>query len=161
MKKLRYHDLDLAIQGEIDHFIQTKILKWNEVERERRMRDPMFAINFEKIRCLVLGFKQEEILKQKKVGEIIGESQFEKWSAKEKFYYQDYAFYFYKIKGSTLNGVLNESEMRKFDTWCRETLAVNIFGTNFVKKKNSRIILMVLNWTFSLFFNFRNRLEIY
>lgn len=155
MKKTRYHDLDLAIQGEIDHFIQTKILKWNEVERERRMRDPMFAINFEKIRCLVLGFKQEEILKQKKVEEIIGESQFEKWSAKEKFYYQDYAFYFYKIKGSTLNGVLNESEMRKFDTWCRETLAVNIFGTNFVKKKEFEDYLDGIKLDFFPFLQFQ------
>jgi hypothetical protein len=30
--------MDYADQGDIDFFIQTKILKWKEVERERRMK---------------------------------------------------------------------------------------------------------------------------
>lgn len=38
-----YSTLSLAAQGEIDFIIQTDVLKWNEVERERRMRShPLF-----------------------------------------------------------------------------------------------------------------------
>ena len=58
MQHSSFDEIELAMQGEIDHFIQTKILKWNEVERERRMRDPMFAINFEKLRNSILDFNQ-------------------------------------------------------------------------------------------------------
>lgn len=50
LAKTKYSELELADQGEIDHFVQTKVLKWNEVERERRMKDPMFFMNFEDVR---------------------------------------------------------------------------------------------------------------
>lgn len=51
LQKTPYDTLKLADQGELDHFIQTKILKWNEVERERRMTDPVFYKQFEKLRA--------------------------------------------------------------------------------------------------------------
>lgn len=34
----QYSELPLAAMGEIDFIVQTEVLKWNEVERERRMR---------------------------------------------------------------------------------------------------------------------------
>ena len=33
-----YESLPLAERGQVDHLIQTEVLQWNEVERERRMR---------------------------------------------------------------------------------------------------------------------------
>jgi hypothetical protein len=45
-----YEDLELADQGELDFFIQTKILKWTEVQRERRMKDVIFYSEFHKLR---------------------------------------------------------------------------------------------------------------
>ena len=49
-----YDELELADQGEIDYYIQMKLLKWNEVERERRMKDPIFVRQFEKLRATLL-----------------------------------------------------------------------------------------------------------
>jgi hypothetical protein len=54
VKDVAYDELDLADQGEIDYFIQTKVLKWNEVERERRMKDFAFVQNFERLRDLII-----------------------------------------------------------------------------------------------------------
>ena len=54
LSKTPYDELDLADQGEIDYFIQTKVLRWNEVERERRMRDPIFVRQFENLRASLL-----------------------------------------------------------------------------------------------------------
>lgn len=42
-----YKRLSLLKQAELEYFIQTKILKWNEVDRERRMKDPVFVRVFE------------------------------------------------------------------------------------------------------------------
>ena len=50
MENKTYDELELADQSEIDYFIQTKILKWVDVERDRRMKDPIFAMAFDKFR---------------------------------------------------------------------------------------------------------------
>ena len=49
LRDSKYKDLELVEQGELDYFVQTKILKWNEVERERRMKEPVFAYQFENL----------------------------------------------------------------------------------------------------------------
>lgn len=46
LSEVSYDELDEADQGSLDHFIQTKILKWDEVSRERRMKDPTFYMQF-------------------------------------------------------------------------------------------------------------------
>ena len=126
-----YDDLDLAIQGEIDHFIQTKILKWNEVERERRMRDPMFAINFEKVRTIILeDFEQsdDECMIENTVEKLPMLTQMANFSTKERFCYQDYAFHFENIKQCILNETCSDLDIKEMDAWCRNTLVMNIFG---------------------------------
>lgn len=50
LEKVPYENLSLAEQGEIDFLIQTMVLKWNEVERERRMKDPVYYMQFIKLR---------------------------------------------------------------------------------------------------------------
>ena len=50
LHETKYEDLELADQGEVDFFIQTKILKWTEVQRERRMKDVIFYNEFNKLR---------------------------------------------------------------------------------------------------------------
>jgi len=44
-----YEELPTLEQGELDYFIQKKILKWSEIERERRMKDPIFVMQFDKL----------------------------------------------------------------------------------------------------------------
>lgn len=44
-----YDKLTLAEQGELDLFVQTHILQWTEVERERRMKDIAFHKSYEKL----------------------------------------------------------------------------------------------------------------
>ena len=63
-----HSDLDLADQGEIDYFIQTKVLQWNEVERERRMKDPIFVRQFERLRSSLLpeiGISSDEVTEKR------------------------------------------------------------------------------------------------
>lgn len=50
LKETIYEELTLEDQGEIDYLLQTQILGWNEVDRERRMKDPVFVLQFEKLR---------------------------------------------------------------------------------------------------------------
>lgn len=50
LQETTYEDLELADQGEVDFFIQTKILKWTEAQRERRMKDVIFYNEFHKLR---------------------------------------------------------------------------------------------------------------
>lgn len=42
--------MDARDQGIVDHFLQTKILKWEEVDRVVRMGHPIFVEYFEKLR---------------------------------------------------------------------------------------------------------------
>jgi hypothetical protein len=50
LPELRYSDLDVRDKGIVDHFLQTKILKWEEVDRVVRMGHPIFVEYFEKLR---------------------------------------------------------------------------------------------------------------
>jgi hypothetical protein len=53
--------MDILFQAELDYFIQTSILKWNEVERERRMRDPLFVNSFTILRNHLMDLGTDEL----------------------------------------------------------------------------------------------------
>lgn len=102
-----YLELELAEQGEIDYFIQTKILKWNEAERERRMRDPVFASQFRKLRKTILTSDPAELKEMaamradKRDAEIMAQLHdvdYTKMRAAAPFYLEDYVRFFNMFK---------------------------------------------------------------
>lgn len=106
LRSTKYHELELADQGEIDYMIQTKILKWNEVERERRMKDPVFANQFRKLRTTLLEADPAQkharnLVKVKhhhdEVLAIFG-ANFSNSRALSPFYLEDYIKYFRMYK---------------------------------------------------------------
>jgi hypothetical protein len=104
LRSTRYVDLDMAEQGEIDHMIHTKILKWNEVTRERRMKDPVFATQFRKLRKLILTsdpYEIEEMAAQKAdkrdseaMASVHADSDYLSMTASSPFYLEDYVRYY-------------------------------------------------------------------
>ena len=132
LSKTAYYDLDMADQGEIDYFLQTKVLQWNEVERERRMKDPIFVRQFEKLRSSLLpdtgvasknarekrhAEYKEKLLKFYNINKA-------RLCTARPFYYEEYASYFSKLKEQPLLGKWNEAERTEFSHWIIDTLAV-------------------------------------
>ena len=62
---LSIEEMDRLFQAQLDYFIQTEILQWNEVERERRMRDPLFVNTFNLLRDHLMGFDAPEIVHER------------------------------------------------------------------------------------------------
>ena len=135
LSKTPYEKLELADQGELDHFVQTKILKWNEIERERRMRDPMFVLKFEKIRGAIfpeiskfyddnMGVNRPNL--EESVKDMVGESQVSLWRTTHSFYYEDYEKYFQMVKENQQIDTWNPSISKQFANWILDTLAFHI-----------------------------------
>ena len=132
LSKTAYYDLDLADQGEIDYFLQTKVLQWNEVERERRMKDPIFVRQFEKLRASLLpetGIASEAAREKRhaqykeKLLKFYNINKARLCTAKP-FYFEDYVRYFTKLKDQPLLGKWVEAERTEFSHWIIDTLAV-------------------------------------
>ena len=127
-----YEDLDQKDRGEIDFVIQTKILKWKEVERERRMKDPVFAIDFQRFRNRLfpdpskIRILRQPLEKQREKEDLlqyfnIPES---KLCTSSPFYYDDYQFYFKKAQAEPLLGRWNAVDRQNFSRWITDTLAI-------------------------------------
>lgn len=127
-----YDDLDPKDQGEIDFVLQTKILGWKEVERERRMKDPVFVTEFEKLKRglfpdpskIFLARQPEErsyvkhdLLRFYNISE-------NKLCTNAPFYYDDYLFYFQKAQAEPLLGRWNIRDRQNFSRWITDTLAL-------------------------------------
>lgn len=137
LKHTSYEELDDAEQGEIDHLIQTKVMKWNEVERERRMRDPIFVKQFIKIRDLLLMDKiqtrGEEERRQEAIArvneQVLAKAGFEgvdttQMAAIEPFYLQDYVKFFNLFLEEPDEQKWRFSERSALDTWIRDCVAL-------------------------------------
>jgi hypothetical protein len=127
-----YSDLDLADQGEIDYFIQTKVLAWNEVERERRMKDPIFVRQFEKLRASLLpevgiardGAAEKRHAEYKDKLLRFFDINKARLSTSKPFYYEQYQRYFDKLRESPVLSKWSEPERTEFSHWIIDTLAV-------------------------------------
>ncbi|CAE7425847.1 unnamed protein product [Symbiodinium microadriaticum] len=132
----RYSKLGLAEKGAIDYLIQTKILKWDEIQRERRMKDPIFYKQFQELRASVfpeiqseLSIHQAEALAKERTkfkSEVfskyrVNESQL---SSAAPFFLEDYEFYFRKLQSEPLLTKWNESDRSTFFRWIVNTLAL-------------------------------------
>lgn len=133
-EKLRhqhYSDMTLADQGEIDFIIQTKVLKWKEVERERRMKDPIFVMQFEKLRNEIfpeiLGPTKDDSQRHKKLKENIldfFEISQDRLRTKNPFFLEDYQQYFNKLREQPMLSRWSETERSEFSHWIVQTLAM-------------------------------------
>lgn len=156
---LRYEDLPLHEQGEIDYFIHTKILRWNEVERERRMKDPVFVSSFEKLRYNVLhGHPWESrprdldhknyTAKLKRYWSIPNKSAPDSLTALNPFYYEDYKNYFDKLREMPLLARWEPTARMQFSHWIIETLALK----RVLKKSSPRFVQHYLDQMRAQFF---------
>jgi len=136
LSNTRFSKLTNAEKGALDHLIQVKILKWNEVERERRMQDPIFYRQFDELRCALfpeiaaeVNFaKMEEVTKQRMV---FKNELFDRYDINENqltpatfFFYEDYQFYFNKLKKQPILLNWSESERSTYFRWIVNTLAI-------------------------------------
>jgi hypothetical protein len=132
LSEVEYDDLDDKDQGEIDHVLQTKLLGWTEVERERRMKDPLFAIEFHNlveatfpepskialIRAVDDGVEEKDELMD------MYDVSYEKLNMLTPFYYDDYAYFFEKAREEPLLGRWNIRDRQSLSRWVTDTLAV-------------------------------------
>ena len=132
LKETSYSSMELADQGEIDYLIQSQILKWNEVERERRMKDPIFVLQFENLRETIFPeinesnqndrIKGREDFKDKLLGLFnVNKSRL---CTAAPFYYEEYVTFFMKLKGEPMLGRWNEREREILSRWIINTLAL-------------------------------------
>ena len=128
----RYGELSLADQGEIDWIVQTKVLRWHEVERERRMKDPIFVLQFERLRAAVfpeIALVSDEVRKAEqedykaKLFTFFGVNR-DRLSAAKPFFYDDYARFFRKLKEQPLLARWDEAEREALSHWIIDTLAL-------------------------------------
>jgi hypothetical protein len=145
LRETPFEDLDLADQGEIDYFIQTKVLGWREVERNRRMKDPLFVWQFERIRARIFPeiFEDEVNLKQdlrgeykKRFAEAYG-MDLSGLKATSPFYYEDYEILFNKCRDRPHLARWNERPREHISRWILDTLALQTAIRNSSSQRTS------------------------
>lgn len=131
LKDVPYHTLSLADQGEVDYLLQTKVLKWKEGDRERRMKDPMFVVQFEQLRSTIFP-NPYEALKVAKKKAIEAKRQFcrefgvkyDQARASFPFYVQDYIQWFSKLQKEPDTNQWRLEDRSIFSNWIIDTLAL-------------------------------------
>lgn len=131
LRSTSYEKLTLLEQGKLDRFVQTKILKWSELERERRMKDIIFYSQFEHL--LQTLFPTDESVTQAKRAEFqktFGERflalhgyDIEGIQTANAFLLEDYFQFFEKIRGLPNAEDWSTEEYEKFEEWVQDTLA--------------------------------------
>ena len=127
-----YEDLEDFEQGQIDYIIQAKVMKWSEVERERRMKDPIFVLQFEKVRSLV--FPEGEDVFKAKISQHRDKlkKQFYEFfevdasslHTSAPFYVEDYIYYFQKLQEQPELKQWDLADRSAFTQWVSRTLAL-------------------------------------
>jgi hypothetical protein len=129
-----YNELDLGEQGEVDHIIHKHILKWNPVQTEIRMKDPVFVMMFNELRAAVFPSiategdeeEEEEVGKDgagadgKEPGSV---PSFAKLT-NAPFHYEEYLELFNKLKMQPAIGRWTNAEREKLLKWVYEALAL-------------------------------------
>ena len=126
-----YDELTLTEQGELDYFVQSKILQWNEVERERRMKDPVFVLQFEKLLFTLFPESDEVKAKSLKTFQDNFKENFltlhnynaSKLTTMQPFYVEDYLHYLTKVQNQPDLNTWDVQEREQFSKWIIDTLA--------------------------------------
>ena len=149
LSEVDYEDLEDHDQGELDHMLQTKVLKWSEIERERRMKDPVFAIEFERLRKAMFPIqskvsmlrKPEKRLDSMEVLMDLYQVDETKLCTNEPFYYDDYMFLFEKAKEEPLLGRWSVRDRQELSRWITDTLALR----EIVEKRETGVVQRYLD----------------
>ena len=148
IKDTNYEELSLEDKGEIDYFIQTKLLKWREVERERRMKDPVFVWQFNKLRDQVFPKSKEEfeknvIQKREEFKRNLIDSfniDANALETKSPFYYEDYVSLFNKLSDRPILSRWNERHRDNLSRWIIDTLAFKSLTTSASPAKTQKYL---------------------
>lgn len=127
-----YNDMPLADQGEIDWIVQTKVLGWHEVERERRMKDPIFVLQFERLRAVVFPeigaahaaarLSEHEDFKAK-LYTLYGVNPARLTTARP-FFYEEYQRYFSRLREQPMLGRWSDGDREGLSRWIVDCLAL-------------------------------------
>ena len=125
-----YESLTLSEQGELDKFVHLFILFWNEIERERRMKDPIFAKYYQQLLGLLFPPNEEyKKLQERKnvekyVQNILEGSGFDRsYRPKNDFFVEDYLGFYNLLKESPRYDVEWATQDRfSFLGWVDDTL---------------------------------------
>lgn len=124
-----YSDLSLADQGEIDYLIHSKILRWNPVQTEIRMKDPVFYSSFRELRAVI--FPQLTEMEDELASTMPKESNmdYERTYAMSRrtsapFYYEEYAELFGQLKSQPMIGRWYSQDREKLSEWIYKSLAI-------------------------------------
>lgn len=135
LQRTPYEDLLLEQQGELDYVIQTKVLKWGEVERERRMLDPVFYRQFVRLRLTlfpeiksVLNMEKLEKRRQQLMLQYLRLTGLrpDLLCTQSPFYYNDYLFFFNKLRAQPLLKHWNERDRRGLSKWIVQVLSYRL-----------------------------------
>lgn len=128
-----YNELDLGEQGEVDHIIHKHILKWNPVQTEIRMKDPVFVMLFNALRAAVFpsiaseGDDEAEESNEAAAAEGKEENSADFAAARltnAPFHYEEYLEFFNKLKAQPAVGRWSNVDREKLMKWIYETLAL-------------------------------------
>ncbi len=140
-----YDELELEEQGELDYFLQSKILKWNEAERERRMKEPLFVLQFEQLLESLFPISAEKYaLKQKnlrkKFKDMVYSSVDDEGGAHlnttKPFFIEDYLHYLKLIQIQPDLIQWGHKQREEFSCWIVDTLA---YGSALVNKDRQEV----------------------
>lgn len=128
-----YDNMDLADQGDVDYFIQTKILKWEEIERERRMRDPVYILRFQELRESIFPSAKNKNLQKELAKKYIPKISTRinqvynidvtKCVSRRPFFVEDYLSWVEKILNSPNMSKWSDKEQSNFNEWIMNCVA--------------------------------------
>jgi hypothetical protein len=131
LRSTSYEDLSLLDQGKLDRFVQIKILKWSELERERRMKDIVFYFQFEHL--IQTLFPTDGAITQAKQAEFqktfserflsLHGYNIEGFQTENPFLLEEYFEFFEKIRELPSAVDWSPEEFEKFEEWVQDTLA--------------------------------------
>jgi hypothetical protein len=132
LAEVSYDELDEADQGSLDFFVQTKILKWDEVARERRMKDPAFYMQFVKLldslfpNCGASKTGDYDLSSEEVMGQVKSalNVKLDKMKPFTPFYIDDYVFLLNKVKDQPLLTRWTERDRENISRWILDTLAI-------------------------------------
>lgn len=161
LHETKYEDLELADQGEVDFFIQTKILKWTEVQRERRMKDVIFYNEFNKLREILFPInatiqKELAIESEKEFRSFyfkIRKLDPSKLTCAAPFYLEDYISLFTKISQQPNLKKWSLRDLNHFTDWIENTLAMR----QIVEKRSYQTVQRYLDHLRITFFPILNK----
>lgn len=151
LKTVPYRSISLADQGEVDHLLQTKVLKWSEGERERRMKDPMFVTQFEQLRDTMFPNPYEAAKLANKKAAIAKRNfldgygvRYEKARTTFPFYMEEYIKWFTKLQVEPDTYQWGMAERSLFSNYIIDNLALQCEGAN-ARHKSPKEVQAYLN----------------